>query len=159
MPAIPKQWNIIYLETVNAKHIRLFQRQTDELVLFGCTKQQILCQRLLSLWVKKQANIHLLELLKKLSHDIQLPYHSASIRGQRSRWGSCSSKKTINLNYKLLFLPPHLVKHILIHELCHTVHLNHSAAFWNLVATLDCDWQKHNKDIKKANVYIPSWCI
>jgi len=60
-------------------------------------------------------------------------YTDVKIRKSRSRWGSCSSKKIINLSFYLLLLPEHLIEYVLLHELCHTVHLNHSPAFWALL--------------------------
>lgn len=60
-------------------------------------------------------------------------YSGVKIRKSRSRWGSCSSKKTINLSLYLMLLPEHLIKYVLLHELCHTIQMNHSPAFWNLM--------------------------
>lgn len=59
-----------------------------------------------------------------------------AIRDTRRSWGSCSSKKNLNFNYKLLFLPPCLREYIIVHELCHLRVLNHSADFWREVETL-----------------------
>lgn len=71
--------------------------------------------------------------LEELSKITQLKYQRISIRNQRSRWGSCSSQGTISLNYKMIALSPSLIDYILIHELCHTQHMNHSDKFWSLV--------------------------
>ena len=60
-------------------------------------------------------------------------YSGVKIRKSKSRWGSCSSKKAINLSLYLMMLPEHLIEYVLLHELCHTVHLNHSPAFWELL--------------------------
>lgn len=156
LPAIQQRFAIVYLKSDQTK-IRLFKRQSNELVVFGDISNQSICKKLLVRFVKKQALMHLPPMLKSMSEKIQLPYQSISIRAQRSRWGSCSSKKAINLNYKLLFLPRHLVEHILIHELCHTVHLNHSVKFWQLVQRFDTEWKQHNKAIKQMEQRLPLW--
>jgi len=60
-------------------------------------------------------------------------YSGVKIRKSRSRWGSCSTKKSISLSLYLMLLPEHLIEYVLLHELCHTVQMNHSPAFWNLL--------------------------
>jgi predicted metal-dependent hydrolase len=84
-------------------------------------------------------------------------FATASIRGQKTRWGSCSSRQTISVNCKLLFLPSELVRYVLIHELCHTVHLNHSAAFWALVAQKEPDYQQLDAGLRDARYHVPLW--
>lgn len=61
-------------------------------------------------------------------------YNRISVKRHTTKWGSCSSKKNINFNYKILFLPKALQNYIVVHELCHIKELNHSERFWNLVA-------------------------
>jgi predicted metal-dependent hydrolase len=75
-----------------------------------------------------------------------------SIRNQRSRWGSCSSKGNLNFNYKISLIPPHLADYIIVHELCHLGQLNHSSKFWDLVAQTIPDWQKVRMELKKLRI-------
>lgn len=58
------------------------------------------------------------------------------IKAQRNRWGSCSSLGNLNFNWKIILLPPTVFDYIIVHEMCHLVHLNHSREFWNLVASI-----------------------
>ncbi|MCD8167561.1 MAG: M48 family metallopeptidase [Bacteroides sp.] len=83
--------------------------------------------------LRKRAKIILPVMLEELSRKSGLSYHSVKITSGQSRWGSCSSQKHISLSLYLVLLPLHLVEYILLHELCHTVEMNHSAAFWNLL--------------------------
>ena len=63
-------------------------------------------------------------------------YNRVSIRKQKTRWGSCSTKNNINLNANLLHLPPELMDYVLLHELVHTRVKNHSKDFWDELATV-----------------------
>ena len=95
--------------------------------------------------------------LEQTGTELGLRYHRCTIRGQKTRWGSCSSRKTISLNYKLLFLPPHLVRYLFVHELCHTRHLNHSARFWGLVQEKEPLYESLEADLTDGSRYVPLW--
>jgi predicted metal-dependent hydrolase len=79
---------------------------------------------------RKEARKYLPERLAELSRKHNLPYNRVFIKNNRSRWGSCSAKNNINLSLHLMRLPDHLIDYILLHELVHTVHKNHSKKFW-----------------------------
>ena len=72
----------------------------------------------------------LTERLQQLAHKHRFTYNKASIRNQTTRWGSCSHKKNISLNMKLMMLPAELMDYVLMHELVHTRIHNHSKKFW-----------------------------
>ncbi len=156
LPALNKRWNIVYIKSDTQK-LRLIKRSDHELVLFGNTEAKTLSKNLLNAWVKKQAKIYLTQRITALSIQTGLDFSTVTVRGQRSRWGSCSSKKAINLNYKLLYLPTNLIDHIIIHELCHTIHMNHSGKFWRLVSSFDAQWKTHCREIRHADKHIPLW--
>ena len=84
--------------------------------------------------------------LARLHHFNQHYNHEwkrVTIRNQRRCWGSCSSLKNLNFNYKIAFLPPHLADYIIVHELCHLMEMNHGPKFWELVAQQIPDYQAH----------------
>jgi hypothetical protein len=79
------------------------------------------------------------------------------IRGQRTRWGSCSGRGTISLNWHLLFLTPEQVRYVLLHELCHTVELNHSPRFWRLLQQHQPDSEVLRQVMRRAWQDLPAW--
>lgn len=111
----------------------------------------------LARWLKGTARDHFVPRLDALAETHGLGYERVAVRGQRTRWASCSGRGTISLNYKLLFLPPALVDHVLLHELAHTRHLNHSRQFWELLARLDPHWRRHHAALARAARWLPAW--
>ena len=63
-------------------------------------------------------------------------YTSITVRDQKTRWGSCSSRGTLSFNYRLIFAPPVILDYVVVHELCHLTHMNHSREFWDMVAQI-----------------------
>jgi len=78
-----------------------------------------------------------------------LAWKRVAIRNQRRCWGSCSSLKNLNFNYKILFLPPHLCDYIIVHELCHLEHMNHGPDFWLLVEQKMPDYKAHIAELRE----------
>ncbi|MFQ3584894.1 MAG: SprT family zinc-dependent metalloprotease [Cyanobacteriota bacterium] len=116
-----------------------------------------LCCALLRRWLRSQAKACLDPWIHQLSRDLSLPFARLTLRSQRTRWGSCSRQGHISLNDKLLFLPTAVVRYVLIHELCHTVHLNHSAAFWQLVERHEPHYRQLKSQLKTLLNRIPAW--
>ena len=67
--------------------------------------------------------------------------------------------KLFSLNYKLIFLPPTLVKYIVLHELCHARYIDHSPEFWKELEKFDKNWKKNRAALDEADEFIPSWVI
>jgi predicted metal-dependent hydrolase len=108
-------------------------------------------------WLKAEAKRALVPRLDELARDHDLRFERTAVRGQRTRWASCSGRGTISLNFRLLFLPWRLVEHVMLHELAHTRHLNHSRHFWALLARLDPDWRHHHDELRDARRWVPAW--
>lgn len=96
--------------------------------------------------LRRRAQLILPARLAELAHSHGFQYSDVKIRKSRSRWGSCSTKKTISLSLYLMLLPEHLIEYVLLHELCHTVQMNHGPAFWNL---LDKCTQNKARELRK----------
>lgn len=114
---------------------------------------------LLREWVRRKAVIELLPWLEEAARRYGFSYNRATVRHQKTRWGSCSTKGTISLNMKLLFLPSELVDYIMLHELCHSVHMNHSQSFWALVERHMPDCRVRDRAMRSASHYIPQFAV
>jgi predicted metal-dependent hydrolase len=80
--------------------------------------------------LREGAQDELFSRLDYFSDEYNLPYNRAAFRCQKTRWGSCSDKNNISLNINIAHLPKELQDYILLHELCHIKHKNHSKKFW-----------------------------
>ena len=83
--------------------------------------------------IKHCAGIMLPPRLEALAKKHGFRSSRCSVRNVQSRWGSCTSRGSINLNIHLVLLPDRLIDYVLLHELCHTVEMNHSDRFWALM--------------------------
>jgi predicted metal-dependent hydrolase len=112
---------------------------------------------LLQGWLKVAAEERLAPQLLKLAQDLKYSVSRVSIRCQRTRWGSCSTRGTVSLNCSLVFLRPAVVHYLFIHELAHTKHMNHSASFWRLVEKLEPDYRRLDRELLAGWRTVPAW--
>lgn len=154
--ALEQTWQVFY-EKTDAEHVYLRLSEAGQLVLQGNVTDYRKCQLVLCNWLRKMAAEYLLSWLAELSQETGLIYNRAKIGNAATRWGSCSEKKSITLNWHILFLPRELARHLMLHELCHTVIMDHSAHFWSLLAQFDEHSVRLRKELKQGNKYLPDW--
>jgi predicted metal-dependent hydrolase len=98
---------------------------------------------------KEKARKFILGRVALWNSSLKLPYESVRIGKQTSRWGSCSKKGNLSFNYRLFFVPAQLADYVVVHELCHLKHFDHSRNFWNSVACAIPDYKTRRKELKK----------
>ena len=130
---------------------------TVNLLISAAVDDKPAVAREISHHLKKLARKTLPGLLASHAHLHGLEYQRVSIRGQRSVWGSYSSSGTLSLNYKLLFLSRDLLDYVLLHELAHTVHHNHSEAFWRLLCSFNINARTLDRRLRDAAFLVPPW--
>lgn len=113
--------------------------------------------QLLRNWIRNRAKQLLPPMMTQIAAEFGFEFNKTSIRSQKSRWGSCSSSGAISLNDQLLFMPEETVRYLMIHELCHTRHMNHSTKFWKLVASCCADYKRHDKILSRGREKVPAW--
>jgi len=156
LPAIGEEWRVTYRATPSAR-VTVTERDSHRLTLSGHVADAALCRAALRRWLARKARKHLVPWLTELSRESGLSFRKVTVRGQRTRWGSCSSRGTISINRKLLFLPPPLVGYVLVHELSHTRHLNHSPQFWAMVRKMEPACQRLRAELREAWRHVPRW--
>ncbi len=154
--AIEQRWEVFYLATA-APGLKCVTNQSRQIKFLGDITNETQCVRLLRQWLKKMAEQYLSEQLHLLAIEHGLSCSQLRFRHTITRWGSCSSKKNISLCCHLLFLPAPLVRHVLLHELCHTKVMTHGVRFWQLLGKLDQDCEVNKAALAKAAQYVPVW--
>lgn len=154
--ALGEEWTVEYRGT-GSPHVSAQERPGHKLLLSGHTTDRHACIAALRRWLSRKAHQHLEPWLARLGREGGFQYSRLLIKSQRTRWGSCSAGHTISLSLKLLFLPPELVRYVLLHELCHTVQPNHSSRFWALLQYHDPAWLLRRKELRAAGRLVPGW--
>lgn len=98
-------------------------------------------------FLKNTVHKYIIERCAQLAKKMNIEYQRVTLRGQKSRWGSCSSRGNLNFNWRLVHYPVEVIDYVLIHELAHRIQLNHSAKFWAIVAKFDADYKQHRKTL------------
>lgn len=99
-------------------------------------------------WYRKEAAFVLGQRAEKYAQMLDVAYHKIHVKDQKSRWGSCSGKGNLNFNWRLIMAPEEVLDYVVIHELCHLVHMNHSPDFWNLVGQICPSYAKQKRWLK-----------
>lgn len=99
-------------------------------------------------WLKAQAKRIFTELTAQTAQRMGVAYASVSVNGARGHWGSCSGNNAIHYSFRLLYAPKAEIEYVVVHELAHTVHKNHSAAFWETVEKYVPDWRMRRAWLK-----------
>lgn len=156
LPAAGERWSV-EIKPTDSRSARVSEPGFDRLRLSGRVFETAAATSALKRWLARRARLRLGCRLDFLARLHGFSYARLSIRNQKSLWASCSPDGDISLNLKLLFLEPRLADYVLLHELCHTVHLDHSRRFWRLVEQMlpDC----HSLKAAMANAWeaVPAW--
>jgi len=149
LPAVSELWRVVYGEGGAGSPEPLLRLPDGEAAETTARRLQD--------WLKRRARRTLAPRLDELAVASGFEYGRLSFRNQKSRWGSCSSNGNLSLNAKLLFCSPEACRYVLIHELVHLEHPNHSPRFWQRVGELCPDYRQHMRELKAVWHRLPDW--
>jgi predicted metal-dependent hydrolase len=156
LQGIGQQWTIEY-RSRQSPRVTVVERPGYRLLVSGNTDNIESCRVSLRRWLNRKAHEQIEPWLATLAEKHRFKFGRVIVRSQRTRWGSCSRGGTVSLNLKLLFISQDLAQYVLIHELCHTVHLNHSKKFWALLQQYEPDCGNKEKELQSAGRFVPAW--
>jgi predicted metal-dependent hydrolase len=99
--------------------------------------------------LSEQARIYIPSRVEHFAQIIDVTYGRITIRHQKTRWGSCSSRGTLSFNYRLIYGPAGPLDYVVVHELCHLTHMNHSKDFWNMVERIMPDYRIYKQWLRE----------
>lgn len=100
-------------------------------------------------WYRHQAALEFEQAATYFAEKLSVTYGTIRIKDQKSRWGSCSGKGNLNFNWRLLMAPKDVMDYVVIHELCHLRHMDHSRDFWEMVAGICPDYKEKKQWLKE----------
>ena len=156
LPALGESWRIEYLPT-NTRAVGALIDRPGWVTVYGAVHDHDSCREALKRWLRLRTREELAPWLDRLATENGFRFREALIRGQRTRWASCSVNGVISLSYKLLFLERHWVRCILLHELCHTVCMNHSPRFWALLGRHEPECREIQRRMRDSWKRVPAW--
>lgn len=156
LPAVDRRFIVHYQPQKGVDKVRF--RQTGSLLtLSGETSDEQQCVLALRRWLSGVARREFEPRLNNLAVLTGTPFAKMHVRMQRTCWGSRSSSGTISLNLCLLFLDPALVRYLMVHELCHGRHMNHSKRFWAMVGRFEPRYKRLDRQLGEAWRDVPNW--
>ena len=156
LPAIDTVTRVRYVRRANANSVR-YSYSRGVLTLTGQTGNDDRCVDAIRRWLSATAKREFEPRLRSLSALTETPYTKMHVRAQRSCWGSRSSSGTVSLNLCLLFLAPELLRYLLVHELCHGRHMNHSKRFWKRVRKFEPEYRRLDRALTESWRQVPGW--
>ena len=106
-------------------------------------------RKALEMWYRHMSNDFICKCVEHYDQCFSKSINNITIKEQKKRWGSCSSKGNLNFNWRLSMAPKAVCEYVVIHEMCHLVHMDHSKAYWKVVEQLDPNYKKHRKWLKE----------
>ena len=106
-------------------------------------------------WYRREAATHFAARAEHYSTRLDVRPSRVIVRGQRSRWGSCSGRGTVSLNWRLMMVPGALADYVVVHEQCHLQHMNHSPSFWAMVSGIFPDYADRRRRLDALQGCLP----
>lgn len=124
----------------------------DKLVVLTARTENTLIERAVREWYISRAAAVIPERVRFYQDQVKERIGRICIKDVRSRWGSCSSKRNLNFNWRLILTPMEVLDYVVVHELCHLKEMNHSRDFWALVEGILPDYEKRRKWLRDCRL-------
>ena len=128
------------------------QREGEIRICTGTEDREVI-RRALEQWYRKQAKAYIQNTVDYYAEQMGVSYNRIAIKDTISRWGSCSSLKNLNFSYRIVMMPPAVAEYVVIHEVTHLKHMDHSGEFWKDVAAYCPEYKARIRWLKENGLY------
>jgi predicted metal-dependent hydrolase len=160
LAAIDRTWRLDWLQTAEP-NVTVSADGPFRLRLSGSVGEEEAWRPALRAWLISQGREHLIPWTEEMADTLGVRLSRITIRCQKTRWGSYTQRAgdagSVSLNAQLLFLTHRLARYVILHELCHAIHANHSPAFWNLVRRHEAASDELRAELRSARRQVPLW--
>jgi len=139
-----------HIEPISAEKQLIIHKNIDDVAILS---------KYLQLWLRRHSKEYLSAQLCKIAELHDFTFNKVTIKSQRTKWGSCSSRGNINLNFKLILLDEKLIDYLILHELCHLKHMNHSSVYKNFIRLIEPDSKFYEKELNVVWHKLPQWIL
>ena len=148
----PRRMKIAYIEWfINEKERWITEKYLAALVEKPRPKTMEIPDYVTEQWLRTEGAERFQQKTAFWAARMKVTYGRITIRDQKTRWGSCSAARSVNLSHRLIAADPKLIDYVIIHELCHTVHMDHSPDFYRLVESFLPDYREREKGLKEVS--------
>lgn len=140
---------IIYDEEIKIPETKLFR---GKFYIYTNTKDENIIKKALENWYKDKAKKKVEERIKYYQPNFDIKPKKVVIKNQQKRWGSCNMEHELRFNWRSIMAPSSILDYIVVHEMCHMVHMNHSKEFWNLVKSVLPDYEQRKELLKNNGI-------
>ncbi|MBT3249209.1 MAG: M48 family metallopeptidase [Candidatus Pacebacteria bacterium] len=145
-------------QLLKIKQKQNFGETPDKIKVFGKTHHKkdlgISSTKEADRFLKSTATRYILPRTKQLADKMEIKFGRITLRQQKTRWGSCSSQGNLNFNWRLVHCPTKVIDYVIIHELAHRQHMNHSSSFWGLVRKHDPEYLRNRGWLKRNGLVL-----
>lgn len=157
LPALDEEWGVTETTTASTRSYCLELPDRQLRLHLGERASRAESRALLIDWLRHYLRPHFERRLTQLADRHGFHYDSMQLRRQRTRWGSCSRRGVISLNLCGAFQPPEVLDYLMLHELVHTRHMNHSARYWRAVEAVCPSWRELDRALTRGWQQVPQW--
>jgi predicted metal-dependent hydrolase len=145
--------NYILQLFLNSSLAKLTVKLSDGIILIHTpTKDPVILKKLMERWYRKEAEKVILKRIEYYKPKFRIGPEKIKIKEQKKRWGSCSPQGSIYFNWRIIMAPPLVIDYVIVHEMSHLIHRNHSLHFWKQVGSILPDYKVRKKWLKDHGV-------